>query len=111
MVYYIVIGTVFVFHIQINWNFIFMAIAFSAAIHRPLLTIYQQHRNFKGLVYVGVLLIQIRFICVLACFIVKLIRWLNLTHKTHTFNANAMPMQWQWQIVGEFTYSSKSVTI
>ena len=65
-----------------------MAIAFLAAIHRPLLTIYQQHRNFKGLIYVGVLLIQIRFICVLTCFIVKLIRWLNLTHKTHTFNAN-----------------------
>ena len=36
MVYYI--GTVFVFHIQINWNFISMAIAFLAAIHRPLFT-------------------------------------------------------------------------
>ena len=76
MVYYI--GTVFVFHIQINWNFISMAIgigiAFLAAMHRPLLTIYQQHRNFKVLIYVGVLLIQIRFICVLTCFIVKLIR-------------------------------------
>ena len=87
MVYYI--GTVFVFHIQINWNVISnMAITFLAAIHRPLLTIYQQHRNFKGLIYVGVLLIQIRFICVLTCFIVKLIRWLNLTHKRHTFNAS-----------------------
>ena len=86
MVYYI--GTVFVFHIQINWNFICMAIAFLAAILRPLLTIYQQHRNLKVLIFVGVLLIQIKFICVLTCFIVKLIRWLNLTHKTHTFNAN-----------------------
>ena len=72
MVYYT--GTVFVFHVQINWNFISMAIAFLAAIHRPLLTIYQQHRNFKVLIYVGMLLIQIRFICVLTCFIVKLIR-------------------------------------
>ena len=64
-------GTVLVFRIQINWNFISMAITFLAAIHRPLLTIYQQHRNFKVLIYVGVLLIQIRFICVLTCFIVK----------------------------------------
>ena len=65
MVYYT--GTVLVFHIQINWYFISMAIgiAFLAAIHRPLLTIYQQHRNFKVLIYVDVLLIQIRFICVL----------------------------------------------
>ena len=86
MVYYT--GIVLVFHIQINWNFISMAIAFLAAIHRPLLTIYQQHRNFKVLIYVGVLLIQIRFICVLTCFIVKLIRWLSLTHK-HT---PSMPM-------------------
>ena len=86
MVYYT--GIVLVFHIHINWNFISMAIAFLAAIHRPLLTIYQQHRNLKVLIYVGVLLIQIIFICVLTCFIVKLIRWLNLTHKTHTFNAN-----------------------
>ena len=86
MVYYT--GIVLVFHIQINWNFISMAIALLAAIHRPLLTIYQQHRNFKVLIYVGVLLIQIRFICVITCFIVKHIRWLNLTHKTHTFNAN-----------------------
>ena len=60
MVYYI--GTVLVFHIQINWNFISMAIAFLAAIHRPPLTIYQQHRKFKVLIYVGVLLIQIRFV-------------------------------------------------
>ena len=52
------------------------------------LTIYQQHRNFKVLIYIGVLLIQIRFIRVLTCFIVKLIRWLNFTHKKHTFNAN-----------------------
>ena len=71
MVYYI--GTLFVFHIQINWNVISMAIAFLAAIHRPILTIYQQHRNFKVFIYVDVLLIQIRFICVLTCFIVKLI--------------------------------------
>ena len=104
MVYYT--GTVFVFHIQINWNFISMAIAFLAAIHRPLLTIYQQHRNFKVLIYVGVLLIQIIFNCVLTRFIVKLIRWLNLTHKTHTFT-----LQCQWQIVGEFIYGSKSVII
>ena len=37
MMYYI--GTVLVFYIQINWNFISMAIEFLAAIHRPLLTI------------------------------------------------------------------------
>ena len=80
-----------------------MAIAFFAAIHRPLLTIYQQHRNFKVLIYVGVLLIQIIFICFLICFIVKLIRWLNFTHKIH--------LQCQWQSVGEFIYSSKSITI
>ena len=48
MVYYT--GTVVVFHIQINWNFIYMAIAFLAAIHRPLLTIYQQYRNFNVLI-------------------------------------------------------------
>ena len=85
---------VLVFHIQIHWNFVSMpmATAFLAAIHRPLLTIYQQHRNCKVLIYVGVLLIQTRFICVLTCFIVKLIRWLNLTHKTHTFNDNANAM-------------------
>ena len=95
MVYYT--GTVLVFHIQKNWKFISMtmAIAFLAAIHRPLLTIYQQFRNFKVLIYVGVLLIQIRFICVLTCFIVKLIRWLNLTHKTHTFNTNANGRLWE----------------
>ena len=69
MVYYT--ATVLVFHIQINWNFMSVAIAFLAAIHRPLLTIYQQHRNFKVLIYVGVLLIHIRFICVLTCFIVN----------------------------------------
>ena len=40
------IGIVPVFHIQINWNVISMAIAFLAAIHKPLFTIYQQHRNF-----------------------------------------------------------------
>ena len=93
MVYYI--GTVFVFHMQINWSFISMAIAFLAAIHRPILTIYQQHRNFKGLIYVGVLLVQIRFTFVLTCFIVKLIRWLNLTHKTHTFNVNGNGRLWE----------------
>ena len=83
MVYYTSI--VLVSHIRINWNLISMAITFLAAI---LLTIYQQHRNFKVLIYVGVLLIEIRFICVLTCFNVKLIRWLNLTHKINTFNVN-----------------------
>ena len=34
-------GIVPVFHIQINWNFVSMAIAFLAAIHRQLFTIYQ----------------------------------------------------------------------
>ena len=86
MVYYT--GTVFVFHIKINWNFISITIAFLADIHRTLLTIYELFRNFKVFIYVGVLLIQIRFICVLTCFIIKLIRWLSLTHKTHTSNAN-----------------------
>ena len=68
MVYYT--GTVFVFYIQIHWNFIYetMAIAFLVATHRPLLIICQQHRNFKVIICVGVLLIQIRFICVLTCF-------------------------------------------
>ena len=33
MVYYT--GTVLDFHIQINWNFISVVIAFLAAIHRP----------------------------------------------------------------------------
>ena len=65
------IGTVFVFHIQINWNFSAMAIAFLPAIRRPLLTIYQQHRNFKVLIYVGVLLIQMRCIYVLTCFLLN----------------------------------------
>ena len=50
MVYYI--GTVLVFYIQINWNFISMAIAILVATLslRPLLTIYQQHINFKVLI-------------------------------------------------------------
>ena len=103
MVYYI--GTVLVFHIQINWNFISMAIAFLAAIHWPLLTIYQQHRNFKVLIYVGVLLIQIRFSCVLTCFIVKFIRWLNFTHKTHTFNANGRLSENLYTVVSMFLSS------
>ena len=69
MVYFT--GTVLVFHIQIHCNFISMAMGFWAAVHRPLLTIYQQNRNFKVLIYVGVLLIQIRFICVLTCFLLN----------------------------------------
>ena len=52
MVYYT--GTALVFCIQINWNFISMAIAVLVATLslrlRPLLTIYQQHINFKVLI-------------------------------------------------------------
>ena len=105
MVYYI--GTVLVFYIQINWNVIYMAIAVLVATHslRPLLTIYQQHISFKVLIYVGVLLIQIRFICVLTCFIVKLIRWLNLTRKTHTFIANGRLWENLYTAVSLLLYS------
>ena len=36
-------GVVPVFHIQINWNFISMAIAILAAIHRPLFKLQSSH--------------------------------------------------------------------
>ena len=58
-------------------------------VYRLLFTIYQQHKNFKVFIYVGVLLIQIKFICVLTCLFVEITCWLNFAHKnTHQCNGN-----------------------
>ena len=46
-------------------------------------------KNFKVFIYVGVLLIQIKFICVLTRLVVEITCWLNFAYKnTHQCNGN-----------------------